>query len=88
MLPMTQKEFEASLLKFITTEVSQGSGRRISTRTPLFSDGLIDSLKILELIAFVESTLGIHIPDAKVTARNFRSVQAVGKAFWKKPGDL
>ena len=44
----------------------------------------MDSLKILDLIAFVESSLGIHIPDHEVTLENFRTIRAISGAFWKR----
>lgn len=78
---ITQDEFQASLAKFVSR---LSGGRKIAATTLLFSDGLIDSLKILDLIAFVESALGIHIPDRKITAAGFRTIQCISKTFWKQ----
>ena len=43
----------------------------IGAETALFAGRLIDSLRILELIAFTEHTLGLRIPDSAVRMDNF-----------------
>ncbi|MGH9458003.1 MAG: acyl carrier protein [Thermoanaerobaculia bacterium] len=75
---MTHDEFEIALREF----ARRVSGRPNVTRaTPLF-DGLIDSIRVLDLIAFVQTTLGIRIPDAMIRHENFRNVRAIAGAFW------
>lgn len=81
---LSEKKFQASLLQFIAAMPRKTEGRNIHKTTPLFDKGLIDSLQILDLIAFVESTLGLEIPDREITAGNFRSVQAITTAFWER----
>jgi acyl carrier protein len=37
----------------------------------------LDSLSLLQLVSFLEEEFGIQIPDAAITAQNFRSLEAV-----------
>jgi hypothetical protein len=42
---------------------------------------VIDSLKVLELIAFLQSALGRKIPDAQIVLANFRSIATIARVF-------
>ena len=52
-----------------------------ATATPLFADGLIDSIRILEIIAWVEQAIGRQIPDAQIRMDNFFSVERIAEVF-------
>lgn len=45
--------------------------------TTLFSSGLIDSLSVMELVSFVERTIGEMVPLAEITLENFDSVNRI-----------
>ncbi len=72
---------EDRLLRFIRTDLLDGRAIPIDADTYLFADGMIDSLKILRLIAFVEMRLGQTIPDRDIVMQNFRSVRAITARF-------
>jgi acyl carrier protein len=78
--PSTE-QFEAALLKFITSELVPGSQRTIDATTQLFKAGVIDSLKILRLLAFLESVIGRPIPDDEIVMKHFQSVRAMAEHF-------
>jgi acyl carrier protein len=73
--------FETRLLEFVRDELLATSGRPVDEETYLFDDGLVDSLKILQLIAFVEIETGQTIPDRDVVMANFRTVRAIARRF-------
>lgn len=73
--------FETRLLVFVRDELLGTSGRPVDEETYLFDDGLVDSLKILQLIAFVEIETGQTIPDRDVVMANFRTVRAIARRF-------
>jgi acyl carrier protein len=73
--------FETRLLEFVRDELLGTSGRPVDEETYLFDDGLVDSLKILQLIAFVEIETGQTIPDRDVVMANFRTVRAIARRF-------
>lgn len=70
------------LLNFVNQELLRESPHKVQADTPLFDDGLVDSLKILQLIAFIEMKTGRTIPDREVVMSNFRSVQTIAGHFF------
>ena len=58
---------------------TQGRSRRCDT--PLFATRLLDSLKVLELIAFTEQAIGRAIPDSHIRMDNFQTVARIATVF-------
>jgi len=79
---LTRDELQDRLLDFVRSElVSADLSERIAPATRLFEERLVDSLKILELIAFLESETGQRIPDAQVVLANFRTIETMARVF-------
>ena len=55
---------------------------RVERDTPLFVEGLLDSLSILHLIAWIEKFTGASVPDHLVVMRHFHSVDAIAATFF------
>lgn len=72
---------EARLLRFVRTELLAGRPIAVDADTYLFGDGMIDSLKILQLIAFVEQRTGRSLQDRDVVMAHFRTVRAIASRF-------
>jgi acyl carrier protein len=49
--------------------------------TPLFATRLLDSLRVLELIAFTEQAIGSAIPDSQIRMDNFQTVSRIASVF-------
>lgn len=85
--PSCRGEFRRALTDLIAFGLS--SRRRASVcvdvdgQTPLFESGLIDSLAILELIAFVEEATGRPIPARRVQMKHFGTIDRICAAFWR-----
>ena len=56
-------------------------GATIDADTPLFANGLIDSIRILRLIAWTEHALDLHIRDAQIRMDYFRTVRTIADTF-------
>ena len=56
-------------------------GPRIDADTPLFAGGLVDSMRILELIAWTERAIGREIPDGAIRTDNFASAARIAELF-------
>ncbi|HYU53095.1 MAG TPA: hypothetical protein VEK37_09135 [Gemmatimonadaceae bacterium] len=79
---LTAAELEQRLLKFTRDRLAAREvAPLITVNTRLFEDRVIDSLKVLELIAFVQSVLGRKIPDKHIVLANFRSIAIIARAF-------
>lgn len=51
----------------------------VTDEDSLLDSGIIDSLGILDLVAFLEKTYGIRIGDEELNPANFDSVAAVAR---------
>jgi acyl carrier protein len=61
-------------------------GPPIGADTPLFAGGLLDSMRILELIAWTERAIGHEIPDAAIRTDNFASPARIAELFATEDG--
>lgn len=57
------------------------AGVTIDADTALFADGLINSIRILQLIAWTEHALGLRIPDVQIRMDHFRTVRHIADTF-------
>jgi acyl carrier protein len=79
---LTVTELEQRLLRFTRERLAEREvADGITVDTLLFEDRVIDSLKVLELIAFLQSALGRKIPDAQIVLANFRSIATIARVF-------
>ena len=78
--------FLAELLAWLNARLAP-AGTEIGPDTPLFAGGLINSMRILELIAWTERATGRTIPDAKIRMDNFRTARRVAERFAEADGD-
>lgn len=62
-------------------------GVPVGPDTPLF-EGLIDSIRILELIAWTERELDRRIPDRMIRMDHFRTLRAVAETFIPEDDDV
>lgn len=68
---------QETIMKFIHGELLTGSEGSIEPDDNLFTGGLVDSLGIMQLVAYLETTLKIKIPPQDLIPDNFRSVSAM-----------
>ncbi len=72
---------EQQLCAFIQTEfiMERGGGDRVfGPEDPLVASGVVDSLGIFEVIAFVEEQFSVDVLPEDVVIDNFETVHAIG----------
>jgi acyl carrier protein len=65
----------------VNGRILAGSGIEVQADSYLFADGLINSLRILDLVAFVERTLDLEVVDTEVTMEHFRTIRSITDHF-------
>ena len=55
--------------------------------TPLFAGGLIESLRVLEVVAWTEREIGHEISDVSIRIDNFATPARIAELFATRPGD-
>lgn len=68
---------KTALIEFIKNEVMRNKNAKLDENEDLLSAGILDSLAILQLVAFIEDQFGIKIPDEDVVFENFQSINAL-----------
>ena len=66
--------FEQALIDFIKDRSGVSD---FDAETPLFSGGLMDSMAVLELTAFVQRKTGVAFPASEVTLDHLDSVSRI-----------
>jgi len=84
----TRDVFDRALIDFVkklvrTRTKAIDDAFEIDATTPLFETGLIDSLGVLELLAFLEAYTGRPIPIHRVDVAFFRTVECISRNFWR-----
>lgn len=51
----------------------------VTADTPLLEQGLLDSLGLMKLIAFLERRYRLSVPEQEITPENFRSLATIRK---------
>jgi acyl carrier protein len=78
--PVDREHFIAELISWLVRRLAL-SDVAITPATPLFEERLIDSVRILDLIAWVERATGRQIPDTQIVMKNFRTVARIADVF-------
>lgn len=68
-----------ALTNYIETELAKGRKTNIQPSDDLLSEGIIDSLGILQLVGFIEEKFNIIISDEDVVLENFQSISALNE---------
>jgi acyl carrier protein len=78
-----QGTFIDEMLRWLNDEVVPESVI-VGADTQLFAGRLLDSLRVLELIAFTEQAIGSTIPDSQIRMDNFQTVSRIASVFLRK----
>ncbi len=75
-----QDPFAPALVAWLNQKFAP-AGAAIAADTPLFQGGLINSIRILEIIAWVERAIGRQIADREIRMDNFASARRIAEVF-------
>ncbi len=68
------------LKNYITEEfIPDGNNDHLSDDLDLIASGVIDSLGVLKLVAFIENTYDITLEPEEIDPENLKSIEAVSK---------
>jgi len=77
-------DVETAVKTFILEEVAfDDPGKGLSDDTPLLS-GTLDSLGLMQLVAFLEEAYDIQVEDGDMTADHFRDVASIAELVRSK----
>ena len=77
-------DVETAIERFVVDELMLGdSNTKIDLNESLISSGVLDSLALLRLIAFLEEQMGVTVDDSEVIPENFETINEI-KSFIEK----
>ena len=62
------------LIAFVNDDLLSGQDETVDEDTELLMEGIIDSLGVMRLVAFIELKCGIDVPPEDVTIDRFGSI--------------
>jgi acyl carrier protein len=75
---LIEQEIEARLRGFVVSEFLREHGvNTVDPHDDLLSSGVIDSMGVMELVAFIQEDLGVQVDDEDIVAENFRTLRAL-----------
>ena len=79
---MSREDFASKLLAYINEELLGPNIPAIEATTDLFTGEVLNSLRLLNLLAFVEDAIGATIPDDEIVMDRFATVERIAAGFW------
>jgi acyl carrier protein len=70
-------DIEKTLERFIVDELLLGKKASIGVDESLIGSGILDSLTLLELIAFVEKRFNVKVADSDMVPDNFKTISRI-----------
>ena len=68
------------LLEYIK-KISNYNDKDFNEFTPIFKDKILDSMNILDLIAYVQKKIGRKLTDEEIVMKNFKDVSTIIEVF-------
>jgi acyl carrier protein len=72
--------------EFIRTEIMLEETSSLTDETPILKE-VVDSLSLMQLVAFLEEEFDVEIEDVDITAENFTSVATIDGFLQAKLAD-
>ena len=73
---------------FIVRTFPAARKRAINDTAQLLESGIVDSLGVLDVVAFLEKSFMIKISDDELTPENFASIKCLAEFVKKKTGQI
>jgi acyl carrier protein len=83
---LTEESIITSLRAFIFDRFPLARKKAITNQSLLLQSGIVDSLGILELVAFMEREFSIAIDDDELIPKNFSNIEASSSFVMSKLG--
>lgn len=85
---MNEQTIADEIRTYLITEFHpEGRAEEITMGMDLMNSGIVDSLGLLKLIAWIENQFSITVGDADLDPENFSSIQAITEFVTSRQGD-
>lgn len=82
-------DIESAIESFIVKEIMLGdNSTKIDPDESLINSGVLDSLALLRLIAFIEEQFNVTVEDSEVIPENLETINDITAFVVEKRGDI
>lgn len=81
-----KEDVKASIRQFIHKQFPVARSRGIGDHDSLLTQGIIDSLGVLEVVTFIESQFQLTVTDDELLSDHFESVSQIAELIRQKLG--
>lgn len=74
---MSHQMVVEGLRAYISSEILDGQDIDLDGSTPLIEWGIINSMEIARLVAFIQDRFDVEVPSDKITLDQFRNLDAL-----------
>jgi acyl carrier protein len=83
---MNRNDFEAKVVAFLNRLCRRKAvDVQVEPTTHLFETKILDSVQFLELMSFLQSDLGVEVPDSKLSTEFFQTARKIAENFGRDP---
>ena len=84
---MSRETIQAQIMSYVR-QIAADKDAKLTPASTLITNGFVDSLAVIDLIAFLEKEYAIKLANEEMTPENFDSVDAMTADFAKLPWDV
>lgn len=74
---MKQSEVLDSLKSYVSRELLDGKDIGLDASTPLLEWGIINSIEIARLVAFIQDRFGVEVPGEMIVVEHFKDLTSL-----------
>jgi len=74
---MNDLTLTTALRQYIVTEILEGNDEGFTTQTPLLEWGLLNSMEMVRLLAYIHRQFAVEIAPDHVTPAHFQTVDSI-----------
>ena len=74
---MHELDYGQALRHYVVREILEGNDDGFNGQTPLLEWGLLNSMEMVRMLAFIRATFGVEIAPDQVTPAHFRTVDTI-----------
>jgi len=79
-------EIEKKIRSFIVTQLYYADDNPITDEDSFLETGVVDSMGVMELVAFVQSEFGVEVAQSEIVVENFDSIRKLADFVRRKLG--
>lgn len=76
---MNQASVQEALRSYVSSEILDGEDIGLEASTPLIEWGIVNSMEIARLVAFIQERFGVAVPGDKITLEYFKDLDSISR---------